>query len=37
MTERPYTVARLAEHWDCSDQHIYDEIQAGRKLIGVRP
>ena len=30
MTKRPYTVARLAEHWDCSDQHIYDEIAAGR-------
>lgn len=29
-TERPFTVARLAEHWQVSDTFVYDEIKAGR-------
>ena len=30
MNERPYTVKRLAERWDCSTQWIYDLIAEGR-------
>ena len=29
MAERPYTVATLAERWQCSDQHIRDLIHKG--------
>ena len=45
MTEKPYTVARLAEHWGCSDTFVYSEIERGNlpafrlggKLIRIRP
>lgn len=30
MTEKPYTVAQLAEHWGVSDTFVYDEINRGR-------
>jgi len=29
MQERPYTVAQLADYWQCSDTFIYDRINAG--------
>lgn len=29
MDDRPYTVARLAERWECSDAFIYSEIKRG--------
>lgn len=30
MQEKPYTVAQLAAHWQCSDTFIYDLLSAGR-------
>lgn len=27
---RPYTVERLAQHWECSADHIYDLVQEGK-------
>lgn len=29
MTDRPYSVATLAERWECSRRHIMDMINAG--------
>jgi excisionase family DNA binding protein len=45
MEDRVYTVARLAEHWSCSETFVRDEIKRGRleahrfgaKLIRIRP
>ena len=30
MQEKPYTVAALAEHWQCSDTFIYDLLNSGQ-------
>ncbi len=30
--DRPYTVARLAEHWSCSETFVRDEIRRGRLI-----
>lgn len=42
---RPFTVARLADHWGTSETFVYDQIRAGRlkamrfggKLIRIKP
>lgn len=30
MSDRPYTVARLAERWDCGETFVREEIRRGR-------
>lgn len=42
---RPFTVAKLAEHWEVSETFVYDQIKAGRlrairlggKLLRIKP